>query len=300
MKILLSQYTNFKLGGEAKNFLNAETQKSFLKILRSLKKSDSYFILGEGTNVLAHDSGFSGTVIKVRFGNINVSGNKIVAEAGAKLEDLIMVANRFGLSGLETLAGIPGTVGGAVYGNAGAYGREFSDCIKEVAMFDGKKVKMISKASCEFGYRDSVFKKEKWAILAATLQFERKNPNELIEKSKEIISLREAKYKPELLCAGSIFKNILVASASGAKLLPVVPQEQVIAGKIPVGFLLESIGAKGMKEGGIYVADFHGNLLINNGGGKALEAKKLIEILKARVLAKYGITLEEEVQYLGF
>ena len=275
---MLKHLTRFGFGGEARKLVVARDEKSVIDALHK-----PYYILGDGTNVIASDKGFKGVVIKIATSGLKIKKNKILCEAGVKLQKLVDTANESGLGGLETLAGIPGTVGGAIFGNAGAYGKEISGNLRRVKIFDGSRTRWIQKKDCAFSYRESVFKTKQWVILAAEFNLHKGNAQGLAEKSKEIIKIREKKYKPSLRCAGSIFKNIVVEG-----------------GKIPAGSLLESVGAKGMKAGGVYVASYHANLLINNGRGKASEAKKLIDILKQKVYKKYGIRLEEEVRYLEF
>lgn len=284
MDNLLKHLTNFKFGGPAKKIIVAKSEAELVRVLKNLKlKKEKYYILGGGTNIIANDKGYNGTIVKIATEDLKINGKKIICEAGLPLGKLVGAANSAGLSGLETLAGIPGTVGGAIYGNAGAYGKEISENLKQVKIFDGKRAFWISKKKCSFYYRESVFKTKPWIILASEFSLKKSDPKKLMKKSKEIIKIREKKYKPDLRCAGSIFKNIVVEG-----------------GKIPAGSLLESIGAKGMRIGGVYVPQQHANLIINNGRGKATEAKKLIDILKKKVYQKYGIQLEEEVRYLGF
>jgi len=285
---LLKHLTNFKFGGSAKKIITAESEIELIATLKDLKfKKAKYYILGGGTNIIANDKGYKGTIVKISASGLKIENQKILCEAGLPLRKLVNAANSAGLSSLETLAGIPGTVGGAIYGNAGAYGREISEFLKKVKIFDGRKIKWVFNKDCKFGYRESVFSakggKKPWVILAAEFYLPKGGAQKLAKKSKEIIKIREKRYKPGLRCAGSIFKNVLAKS-----------------GKIPAGLLLESIGAKGMRIGGVYVPRQHANLIVNNGRGKAEEAKKLIDILKQRVYRKYGIRLKEEVQYLGF
>lgn len=284
MDKLLKNFTNFKFGGPAKEIVAARSEAELIGVLKDLKlKKEKYYILGDGTNIIADDKGFNGTIVKISTSGLKIENRKILCEAGLPLGKLVNTANSAGLSGLETLAGIPGTVGGAIYGNAGAYGREISEFLKKVKIFDGKGLRWLPQTSCKFSYRESVFKKRPWVILATEFNLPKGSAQRLAKKSKEIIKIREKKYKPNLLCAGSIFKNIVVGK-----------------NKIPAWSLLESIGAKGMRIGGVYVADYHANLIINNGRGRASEAKKLIDTLKEKVHQKYGVWLEEEVQYLGF
>ncbi len=300
-KNLLKHYTTFRLGGPAKKIIKTDGRSALLAVLKNLRRSgENFFILAGGTNIIANDQGYKGTIILVRGGKLEVSGGKIACEAGINLQLLVDSANRHGLKGLETLAGIPGTVGGAIFGNAGAYGREISESLARVEIWDGKRVRSLPRPQCHFEYRGSIFKKKPWVILRALFSLKKAPPKKLIKKSREIVALRRKKYKPGLRCAGSIFKNIMVKSPLGRKIVKKIPPEKIIGGKIPAGYLLESVGAKGIQRGGISVAQHHGNLIVNNGRGRAREARELIEELKKRVRQKFGITLEEEVQYLGF
>lgn len=284
MDKLLKNFTNFKFGGPAKKIVVAKNEAGLISAVKNLKsKKEKYYILGGGTNIIANDKGYNGVIVKIATRNLKINGKKIICDAGEELQKLVDFANHHGLEGLETLAGIPGTVGGAIYGNAGAYGQEISEFLTRVKIFDGKNSRWLPQKSCGFFYRESVFKKKPWVILAAEFNLPKGRAQRLEKKSKEIIKIREKKYKPNLLCAGSVFKNVIVGK-----------------NKIPAGALLESVGAKGMRIGGVYIADYHANLIINDGRGRASEAKKLIDILKEKVRQKYGILLEEEVQYLGF
>ncbi len=288
MDNLLKHHTNFKFGGPAKKIITAKSEAELIGALADLKlKKAKYYILGGGTNIIANDKGYNGVIVKIATKNLKISGRKIICDAGLPLGRLVGAANSAGLLGLETLAGIPGTVGGAIYGNVGAYGREISEFLKKVKIFDGKNSRWLSRRLCGFFYRESVFKKKPWVILAAEFNLPKGSAEKLAEKSKEIIKIREKRYKPGLRCAGSIFKNVLANPPTGG-------------GKIPAGRLLESVCAKGMRIGGVYVPRQHANLIISNGRGKAADAKKLIDILKEKVYREYGIRLEEEVQYLGF
>jgi len=274
-------------------------EKNAPLILKNLiKKKINYFVVGGGTNIIASDKGFEGVIVKISFNKIQVLKSGILCDAGAPLMKLVNEANRSGFAGFETLAGIPGTVGGALFGNAGAYGKEVSEGLSKIKIFDGSRVRWIAKNKCAFAYRDSIFKKRPWVILQALFKLKRGDKKNLIKKSKEIICIRNKKYPPDLKCAGSIFKNIPVKSSMGQKLIKKMPPEKIIGGKIPVGFLLETVGAKGMRVGEIRVSEDHANLLINNGRGKADEVKTIINNLKLKIKRKYGVVLEEEVRYL--
>lgn len=260
----------------------------------------SYKIIGGGSNVVFPDQNLSCFLIKIASNNLSISGNKITADAGAPLSRVIMTANSHGLRGLETLAGIPGTVGGAIVGNAGAYGHSISEVMEKVevasnGMGDWAKY-WLTNEDCEFQYRESIFKKKPLIILRAVLKFKKRDSAELRKTSQDIIRIRLKKYKPGLRCPGSFFKNVLVKDIS-KKSLKLIDRNKIIDGKIPAGYLLEAVGAKGRRAGDIQIADFHGNLFINIGRAKAADVKKLARILRSKVKRKFGISLEEEVRY---
>ena len=162
-------------------------------------------------------------------------------------------------------------------------------------VWDGRGRRFIGLEECEFRYRESVFKREpRFAVLGAVFRFERGEAAALRSVSKKIIAIRERKYKPGLLCPGSFFKNVLVNDISRES-LSLIDRSKIIDGKIPAGWLLEQVGAKGVSRGKIRIADFHGNLLVNEGGGKEEDARRLARIFKAKVKKKICICLSQEV-----
>jgi UDP-N-acetylmuramate dehydrogenase len=204
------------------------------------------------------------------------------------------------LKGLETMTGIPGSTGAAIYGNAGAYGHSIAERIASVRFFDGESIRVFDNAQCEFRYRESVFKERKeWIIFSALLAMEPGNAAELRETADRILNVRNRKYPPTMKCAGSIFKNFLLADLP-PHVANEVPSTVIIEGKVPSAWFLEQVGAKGMKQGDIHVADYHANLIYNAGAGTARELVSIIGELKQRVGDRWGIPLEEEVQFVGF
>ncbi|MDP3763247.1 MAG: UDP-N-acetylmuramate dehydrogenase [bacterium] len=300
----LKKLTTLKIGGPAKYFINVKSERELIEAIEWARKSKArWCVIGEGSNLIPNDKGFDGLIIKNEIRNLKINGDKVFVGAGNSLLKVIYKLNKLGLAGMEKMAGIPGTVGGAIYGSAGAYGMEVKNNLVRVKIFDGAKIRWLSKKHCHFKYRESIFKTKKgWIILAAEFNLKSGNPKKLYKISKEIIKLREQKYWPNLLCPGSFFKNIVVEEIRPAalkkKLLSKISKEKIIYGKITSGYLLETIGAKGMKYGGIKVAEHHGNLIYNSGHGKASEIEKLARILKVKVKKKFGIKLEEEIQYL--
>ena len=166
--------------------------------------------------------------------------------------------------------------------------------------WDGETVRELSGQQCSFNYRDSVFKHHKeWVVFSATLSLEPSDPAELRRTADEILEIRERKYPNELRCAGSIFKNLLLKNLA-VDVAAEVPGDVVRDGKVPSAWFLEQVGAKGMRRGDIQVADYHANLIYNAGRGTAADLRSLIEELKDRVRDRFGLELEEEVQYVGW
>ncbi len=307
--IPLAECGTFRIGGVVKEVIEVTSSEEIIETLRRIG-GRKFCVFAGGSNIVFPDEGIPDTLIRVRGGNIDYEDGRIVADAGVPLAEGITFAIAMGLRGIETLSGIPGTIGGAVYGNAGAYGASISNCIEKVEVLVPKsrksqsinsksqtfERKWISRKQCALGYRESIFKKKDWIILRVVLKLKKGDREALEKKSKEIIAMREKKYKPGLRCPGSFFKNVLVKNVS-KKSLALVDKTKIIDGKIPAGWLLEQVGAKGMREGGIYIADFHGNLFVNDGKGTAADVKALARKLKKKVFEKFGIELEEEVRY---
>jgi UDP-N-acetylmuramate dehydrogenase len=245
------------------------------------------------------DAGFPGVVVRYTGSRIEIEGQEVRVEAGALLQDLVDLTIRTGLKGLDTMTGIPGWLGGAVYGNAGAYGHSIDERVERVRFYDGAKVQEIDQAACEFRYRESIFKACKnRVILSATLRLTEDSATVLQSSAEKILKIRNEKYPPSLRCAGSIFKNLLfdeILPAAQAQ----VPPQLVREGKVPSAYFLEQVGVKGLKKRGIRVADYHANLIYNEGDGTSGDLRDLIDELKARVQERFGLMLEEEVQYVG-
>jgi UDP-N-acetylmuramate dehydrogenase len=296
----LAPHTRFGLGGPADIYAETAGVESFVEALSVARSSGlPYTVIGGGTNLVVSDEGFRGIVLKFTASSIRREGDGLVADAGAELQRVIDFAISQGLGGIETLAGIPGSFGAAVYGNAGAYGHSISETVRVVTFVDGGCVRKYNHTQCEFRYRESVFKRRKdWTIFSAGLGLSPADPSELRRTADEIIATRNAKFPPAMRCAGSIFKNLLVAELPPA-VAQSIPPGVIREGKAPAAYFLERAGAKGMSKGGIRVADYHANLIYNAGGGTARELCELIAELKLRVRERFGVELEEEVQYVG-
>ena len=295
--VSLSPLSTFRIGGRAEYFCEARKPEDLREAVSFAKsKKIPYRILGGGSNVVFPDGKLRGLLIKVSVGGMKKDKNRITAGASVTLFDVVKKSVRAGLAGLETLSGIPGTLGGAVVGNAGAYGHSISEVVEKVEVWSNGRVKILKNKDCRFAYRESTLKYKDYVVLSVTLRFKKGDPEKLGKISRDIIKTRERKYEPGIRCPGSFFKNVLVKDIS-KKPLSKIDKSRIIEGKIPAGYLLEAVGAKGMRSGGIRIADFHGNLFVNNGKGKAKDVKKLSRILKNKVCRKFGIRLKEEVRY---
>ncbi len=296
----LSRYTRFGIGGPADIFAETADVEAFVAAMSITRESglDSV-VIGGGTNLIVSDAGFRGVVLRFVADRIYCSGNRIITEAGAVLQTLVDFTIDRSLRGLETLAGIPGWVGAAVYGNAGAYGHSISERVHKVRFLDGSEVRVFDREACEFRYRESIFKERKeWIILSVELILDISDGDALRKTASDILAIRNEKFPPTMKCAGSIFKNFLL-TALPAEVAAVVPAAVVREGKIPAAYFLEQVGAKGMTRGDIRVASYHANLVYNAGAGTAADLCAVIAELKSRVLERFGIEVEEEVQYVG-
>jgi len=292
----LSRHTRFGIGGPAKLLAETSNPQTFTAALGTLRKANhSHVVIGGGTNLIVSDAGFDGVVLKYTADMISSELELVTADAGAILQHLVDYTVLRGLKGLETLAGIPGWVGAAIYGNAGAYGHSISERVHKVYFTDGVETRVFTNAECEFRYRESIFKRNKdWIILTAELLLAPGDQAELTKTANDIVTIRNEKFPPTMQCAGSIFKNFLLAD-----LKVEVPEKVVREGKVPAAYFLEQVGAKGMQAGGIEVATYHANLIYNAGGGTASDLCALVAELKHRVRDRFGIELEEEVQFVG-
>ncbi len=297
----LSEHTRFGIGGPADFYVETSNPASFAQALALVRASAlDWVVIGGGTNLIVADEGFRGVCLKLTSDRISADGLMVEAESGAVLQNLVDFTVDRGMAGLQTMTGIPGSVGAAVYGNAGAYGHSIQERVRRVRFLDGEIVREFGNAECQFHYRESVFKRNKqWIVVSTTLEMEPGDAAELRKTADGILAVRNRKYPPTMRCAGSIFKNFLLAELPAA-VAAEIPAKAIIEGKVPSAWFLEQVGAKGMKRGGIEVADYHANLIYNAGGGTARDLVAIVTELKDRIRQRWDIALEEEVQYVGF
>lgn len=302
--ISLASRTSFGIGGDARFYVEINSPEELKEALQYAKeKNIDFYILGSGTNVLVSDRGFSGIIIKIGMNKIAANGTTMKIEAGSPLIKAINFSAEAGLSGIEALAGIPGTVGGAVRGNAGAFGSEIGEYVSLVIAFDLLKSEIVSfgKNECEFEYRSSIFKKNKnLIILSAQLELVQREQSEIRQKIKEIIAKRMGNGLSISKSAGSYFMNPVVENK---KLLAEFAKDKGTPsknGKIPAGWLIDHVGLRGKKIGGAMVSEQHANYIMNTGNATADDVVILASYVKQQVRDQLGIQLQEEVNYLGF
>ncbi|MFL6352602.1 MAG: UDP-N-acetylmuramate dehydrogenase [Bryobacteraceae bacterium] len=297
----LSRHTRFRIGGPAAVLCDAPDTGTFNQTLRTVRDlALPLMVIGGGTNLIVSDAGYEGVVLRYTGSRVARNGVLLQVEAGAILQDVVDQSIGLGFKGLETMTGIPGYLGGAIYGNAGAYGHSIEELIEAVCISDGERATTIHKPECQFRYRESIFKTRKeWVIVSADLRFQQGDPTELATTARDIRTIRDAKYPPQMKCAGSIFKNLLFTELP-AHVQAAIPANIIREGKVPSAWFLEQTGAKGMRRGDIQVAPYHANLVYNDGAGTAADLVSIIHDLKQQVRDRFGFDLEEEVQYVGF
>lgn len=297
----LSKLTTLQIGGPAKKFVIAKTQKELIEAIKYAKDHQIiYLIIGGGSNLLISDEKVDSLVIKNEIQRIKQDNQTLTAKSGTILQHLVDYSIQHGLSGLQRLSGIPGTVGGAVYGNAGAYGQSISDHINKVSALNpgNSTIKQLNNSGCQFNYRDSIFKKNNYIILEVTFRLENGDQTALQQEAKDVLSKRLVKYPPGIKCPGSFFKN-LVVSEIPQNISKNIPPEKIVYGKLPAGSLLEEVGAKGKSLDGVEISPNHANLFINRDGGTAKAFYQLAKTYSLKVLEKFGIRLEPEVQLIN-
>ena len=331
----LSDFTTLKVGGPAKNLVHARSEDELISAIKEADSTKSpLLILGGGSNILVGDQGFAGTVIKIETSGNSFeidacSGGTLTVSAGEDWDKFVAFTIEKGLANLESLSGIPGTVGGAPIQNIGAYGHEVAEVIARVRTFDRQlgEVKTFSAIECEFGYRTSKFKKEsgRYVILDVTFQLRRGEeslPVQYSELAKElgveigarvpIAKLREVVLKLRgakgmllgtgIDSAGSFFTNPILSADAAAKLPAEAPRWPQADGRVKTSaaWLMEHSGVeKGFKLAGAQISPKHVLALSNAGDATAADLVALAKEARAKVLAKFGINLEPEVQFVG-
>lgn len=272
----MSKHTSFKVGGIADFFIKVDDMQELLYVLKLAKKLRiKTYVVGNGTNLIIKDTGFRGIIIKLNFNHLKIEKGKIAVGAGVPVALLSGFAYRKGIKGYEFLSGIPGTIGGAVKMNAGAYGNEIKDVIQETVILDEKyNIRTLTAEEQKFTYRKSIFFEKKWIIIASTFKIEKGDISEIKEKRKDFMDKRKEKQPLNLPNAGSIFKRT----------------DECIPAK-----LIDEAGLKGYQIGGAQISPKHAGFIVNTGDATAKDIIKLIKYTRKKVQEKFGIELELEV-----
>ncbi|OGZ56692.1 MAG: UDP-N-acetylenolpyruvoylglucosamine reductase [Candidatus Ryanbacteria bacterium RIFCSPLOWO2_02_FULL_45_11c] len=315
--IALMSYTYMKVGGPARFFVEVKTEKELWEAIAWAKnKNIPVVVLGAGSNVLVADKGFDGLVVRMCCSKLSCDGERVYAGAGVSMAQVSAFSLQNKLTGFEWAVGIPGTVGGSVYGNAGCFGGEMKDVVDDVTVFNIKisKSYKLKAINCDFAYRESIFKKQKdLIILGATVKLNSLWDAEKKEKQVWIQHMMRERVAEQAIgerTMGSTFKGVLCTD----ELLWRMQQHDARfqksgntcwvflnrRGMISAGFFIEQAGLKGKKIGGVAVSHKHANFLVHDGTGTAEHAMMLIAYTKEHVHRKFGIMLEEEIQYIGF
>jgi len=301
--VLLKNYSNYKIGGSAKLFVEV-TSVNELREALSLNQDQKVYILGGGTKVLISDEGFDGLVIYNKISGIEKEGEAIRVGSGVLTKDLLKYCVENSLSGLEWAGGLPGTIGGAVRGNAGSFGGETKDSVIKVESLNLKTLEEKSRdnTECQFGYRTSIFKSQNLSefITFVTLKLVPGDKDKISQAIQEKIDYRNIHQPLKYPSLGSTFKNIPFSSLSEElqkEFSGIVKNDPFPV--ILVTKLLALAGLNGRRVGGAEISDMHPNFILNIDNAKAQDVKALIEIAKKAIKDKYNIFLEEEVIYLN-
>lgn len=294
--VLLKSYTTFQIGGQAKYFFKAKTKKDLIEILKwARQKGLPFFILGGGSNILFSDKGFDGLVVKIQITKTKNENFKIYTEAGTKLKNLVKLCLKNNLADLEWAAGIPGTIGGAISGNAGAFGVFMSNLVEKVEVLDIEAdpftIKTLDKNQCCFSLKNSIFKKNKnLIILSAFLKLEKGDKKEIRKKIHKHLTYRKQTHPLQYASAGCVFSNKDNGRGDNGG-----------EGKtMPSSYLIDKAGLKGRRIGNAQVSQKHANFIVNLGKAKSNDVLGLIDLIKKEVEKKCGVQLKEEIEVIKY
>lgn len=284
---LLSEYTSFGTGGMADLFVEVGTLVELAQAVRLADENDiPRFVIGGGSNLLVSDDGYRGLIILNRIQHLAVQGNEIICGAGEVLDRVVDFATECSLTGFEFAAGIWGVIGGAIYGNAGAFGSQIGSLLKSAEIVDAKgNTRTVGRDYFDFRYRSSNLKKSCEVVGMATFIMDKGEPSEIKKRTDEIRQLRQRKHPVIANSAGCIFKNIEDPSQP--------------LGKLPAGKLLDDVGVKELHVGGAAVFEEHANIIINTGQATSKDIRNLADIMKKKVKDRFDIELQEEIISVG-
>lgn len=303
----MAKHTSFRVGGQARLYaVLADPERVIASVQAAQAAQVPWFVYGGGSNLLVADEGYEGLVIQMANRGFRIEGTKVSAESGLITGLLARKTVEAGLTGFEWAIGVPGTIGGAIYGNAGCYGGEMKDHLVHVDAYhvaSGQRLR-LDRAACQFAYRESLFKRERHILFSCDMEFPLSpDPAKSRERMEAIMRERKEKQPLEQSSAGCAFKNFEYQQESEVELL--AREVDIPAGmrerkSLGAGWLVDQAGLLGARVGDVEVSQKHGNFLINRGQARAQEVVALISLIKRKVRDEFGIELHEEVQYLGF
>lgn len=298
----LSSYSNYRIGGKARFFFEAHSPDEIIAaVLEAKKLKLPLFIFGGGTNVLIDDCGFPGLVLIPKISTLTRAGKTVKAGAGVEMNDLLAFAARENLSGLEWAGGLPGSVGGAVRGNAGAFGGEIGDTLVRVTSLNidtnSPCIRVRENRECAFSYRSSIFKEEdgKEIILEAEFSLCFGEAGDIQRRTEEKIAYRMSRHPLEYPNIGSIFKNIPVSSLGSRFVNTRTPVKNDPFPVVPAGFLISEAKLRGISCGGAIISPKHANFIVNALGATSRDVESLIQLIKSKVKKMFSVSLEEEI-----
>src|SRR3989344_4459501 len=306
--VVLSKYTTFNIGGLAEYFLLAHNVVTIKRAITAAKKLQiPIFIFGGGSNLLVADNGLKGLVVKMQDPIDGISlkktktGGVVTAASGTDMKKMIDFAVGHSLQGLEWAWGLPGTFGGAIRGNAGAFGGEMKDTVSQVrALGHTLRLKTFSNRTSHFSYRSSIFKEKGWTILSASVKLKHGEKAKLQEIADSRRQYRKEKHPLEYPSAGSVFKNVAVERVPEKfKYLFLDKIKQDPFPIVPAAWFIIGAGLAGKKIGKAQISKKHSNYIVNLGGAKAKDILKLIKLVQGKVKKVYDIELEVEIQYIN-
>lgn len=305
--ISLAKFSRIKIGGPAKYFADAKNIKDLKFALKfARQKKLRVLFMGEATNLLISDNGFDGIVIRYSENKVSVRGRKVTVSAGVTVGKLLSVLVKNNLSGMEWAGGLPGTIGGAVFGNAGAFGGETKDSVESVSSISFKtgEIKKRDMRECRFGYRNSTFKEHagEEIIVQITLRLNKGKASDIRKVIKKNIEFRKERHPMDYPNLGSVFKNVPLGTFAKANRMSEAAVRTKFLVKddpepvIPAAHLIGKLGVKGVSFGGAMVSLKHANFIVNSLGASENDISTLITLVKSRVAEEFGVNLEEEIR----
>lgn len=302
----LAKHVNFRIGGPAAYFVEAKKSQDAIDAVALAREAGMpYFALGGGSNTLVADSGYDGLVIKLAQRDVKIDGTRVTAEAGAISAAVARVTADKGLRGFEWAISLPGTIGGAVRGNAGCFGGETREVIESVRVVHDGEVQTLRPSELHFDYRHSVLKDDERRhdiVLDVTMVLRQGDRAEAMAQLEKHLAGRKASQPLGSSSAGCMFKNVAYTDdATIAKLAEhyPIPDDMRARKRIAAGWIIDQLGLKGTRVGDAEISETHGNFLVNKGNATADQIMQLIALVKSKVRNEVGIQLQEEVQFLG-